>query len=201
MNVLLFLLFGFLSSVLFYLAIVLIFKKDIYAYTQIPARKTILVLGAGLEENGKPSDILIDRLFSAHKLINDTSPTTVILSGARSHTGLSEPEAMESFLLDKKVDPSILELDEMGQSTFHSLLNISKLTPAPITTVISQKFHLFRALLIARLLGINCIGLIADNLSFAGWKTTYWYVREIIANPYNIGKILCHRIGKKIYKS
>ncbi len=201
MNVMLFLLFGFLSIVLFYLAIVLIFKKEIYTYTQIPERNTILVLGAGLEENGKPSDILIDRLISAHKLIKDTYPDTVILSGARSHTGYSEPEAMKRFLFDKKVDPSILELDEMGQSTFHSLLNISKRTPAPCITVISQKFHLFRALLIARSLGINCIGLIADNLSFASWKTTYWYVREIIANPYNIGKILCYRIRNKIYKS
>ena len=201
MAILLILISGFFLVVVFYIWIYLNNRRLIYSLETVPSNKTVLVLGAGLEKNGSPSDILLDRLISTRDLIFHTSPDLVILSGAESPCSGNEPKAMAAFLSDEQVDRSIIMIDDQGQSTFHSLINVQNISTIQPITIISQKFHLARALMISRILGLQCTGLAADNMSFATWKIAYWYFREILATPFNIGKIICYRPYRPKQKS
>jgi len=181
------------SLFILYFCVYLIFHSKVFHINKIPPRNTILVLGAGLEKSFEPSDILKDRLISAMDLINKTAAIEVIVSGATTHDKRSEPQVMASFLEMNKIPSSLIEIDDQGWSTFDSLVNLKISDIQDNITIISQQFHLFRALMIAKLLGLDCIGLAAENLNFSILKTCFWYLREIIATPVNIGKFLIYQ--------
>ncbi len=172
------------------------FKPKIYDLENVPYSPAILVLGAGLDSPNTPSDILTDRLISAANLIRRSRPVKVVLSGARSKYGGGETDVMSSYLQKRGIQIERISIDKNGWSTFHSLLHVkSRIDASECLTIISQRFHLTRALLIGKLLGIACIGLAADNLKFSRAKTAYWYLREIIAVPFNIMKFLKYKIS------
>lgn len=190
MQILWLLLAGIVVVFLFYLGIYAFTRKNIYSSQDIPAYPTVLVLGAGLEKNGEPSDILKDRLITAYDLVEKSSPQNLILSGAKKGRKASEVKVMQEFLLKLEVKEEMIHCDENGFSTFHSLVNLKSANcPQPIT-IITQNFHLARALFIATLLGLDCSGYVANKLSFSRLKIIAWYLREVFALPYNILKFL-----------
>lgn len=201
MTFFLILFFIFFLIAVFYTWVFLRHRRQIFTIENISPKNSVLVLGAGLEKNGNPSDILLDRLITARDLISLTAPDLVILSGAESPTSGNEPHAMEDFLVDHHVDKDIIRIDEQGKSTFHSLINLSNNSSAQETIIISQRFHLSRALMISSILGLECVGLAANNMTFAKWKIAYWYIREILATPFNICKIIYHDLNRPIQKS
>jgi SanA protein len=187
--------------VAFYIWIYFYYRRQIYTLENVPPNTTALVLGAGLEKNGGPSDILLDRLITTRDLITITSPDLVILSGAESPHSGNEPRAMADFLNNSQMEKSIVVMDEQGYSTFHSLINMHNNSHIQQFTIISQKFHLTRALMISNFLGLKCVGLAANNMTFATWKVVYWYLREILATPFNIGKIIFYKLSLSKLKS
>jgi len=194
-------LFSFFILFLFYLFIFIYFQNKIISIDEIPVCKTVLVLGAGLERDGTPSDILADRLISTLEVSRHKRPEKIILSGARSKNGLSEPQAMENYLLKKQVDKTIIKLDKKGFSTFHSIQNISNQKSIYPIILISQRFHLCRALFLCHYFKVPAIGLAAQNLSFSRWKIMYWNIREVFAIPFNILKIICYKVCQLNIKS
>ena len=88
------------------------------------------------------------------------------------------------------VDKSKLILDYQGKTTFDSLINIADYSGNEIITIVSQRFHLPRALWLANSLKINANGIPANIYKFSAYKTAYWYLREILALPINLLKII-----------
>lgn len=183
-----------IATSIFYLILMFIFKPSVFTLDEIPSRQLILIPGAGLRYDGKPTHILEDRLITVYKYLKMYSADNVLLSGSTRNSGYNEPSAMLDYLVDKGIHENLLTLDILGNSTFHSLNNIRALHINDRIIIISQRFHLTRALLIARLLRIDCIGLVSNNISFSYHKNIYWYFREILSTPYNLGRILIHII-------
>ena len=165
-------------------------RSRIVNLENVPVSKFTLVLGAGLEKNGLPTDILSDRVETAVKLLIQNKTTTLVLSGSVSPQDFSEPESMSNLALSLGIDRSKLILDKNGNTTFDSLINIADYSENEIVTIVSQRFHLPRALWLANSLKIKAYGVPANIYKFSAFKTGFWYLREILALPINLLKII-----------
>jgi len=179
----------------FYTLIIMFYSQWISSISRIPHSDWILVLGAGVENNNQPTPILKDRLISTVKYVKLLKPKYIILSGTKKEHDYNEPIAMLNFLLSEGIDCDSIILDESGFSTYHSCMNMKKLYNPENIVIITQRFHLYRSLMISRLIGLKSFGFVADNVSFSNTVKTFWYFREILAIPYNLLKILFFRFS------
>jgi len=148
-----------------------------------------LVLGAGLEKDGKPSDILLDRILTAVNLYKKRKVGLLVMSGSVK-AGYDEVQAMKATAIKMGVPPCAIRLDRRGISTFHSCINLVKVFAPQTVLIVSQKFHLPRAIFLQRLLGVKAFGIPADNIRFSFLKIILWSMREFFSIPYNAFKIL-----------
>lgn len=137
-----------------------------------------IVLGAGIDASNQPGLYYRDRLDSA-KILYDHNKVESILISARGNGFLGEIEPALKYLLEKGVDKDSIYLDEKGYNTYASFYRASNLHNIEEALIISQRFHLPRALYIARSLGIEALACIADNNEYENIK--YNYRREILA--------------------
>ena len=170
----------------------------IYIYTYLKTRQYILhgnqtghypygmVLGAGLEKDGRPTDILMDRVCAAVDLFKGKQVEQLIMSGARREA-YDEPGAMRKAALVLGMPESAILLDPRGISTLDSCLNFQKTFGGEVL-IVTQAFHLPRAVFLARKLGFPACGVAAHIYRFAWYKQAYWQAREILAMPYNLIK-------------
>ena len=181
----------------FYALIKILYSQWISSITHIPQSDWLLVLGAGIENNNQPSPILEDRLISTVKYAKSFNPKYIILSGTKKERDYNEPIAMLDFLLSEGIGRDSLILDESGFSTYHSCMNIKKICGHGNLVIISQRFHLYRSLMISRLIGLQSFGLVADNYTFSNTIKIFWYLRESLAIPYNLIRMLIIHIFRK----
>jgi SanA protein len=149
-----------------------------------------LVLGAGLKKDGEPTDILSDRVLSAISLIKTGKVKKLIMSGSSNAYGYGEARAMEKLALSTGIKPDKLEIDQNGISTFDSLKNYKNHFGPDDLIIITQQFHLYRSLWLAKLMRLNGYGFAADLYRFSTWKTIYWYLIELFAAPFNLLKFI-----------
>ena len=173
-----------------YIYVVIKTKPSIFDFENVPFSKYTLVLGAGLEKNGLPTDILSDRVETAIELLNLNKTDFLIFSGSVNPQDFSEPESMLNLACSFNVNKTKLYLDNQGKTTFDSLINTLKVFGNGRITIITQRFHLPRALWLAESLKINAQGLPANIYYFSVFKTVYWYLREVFALPKNIMKLI-----------
>ena len=134
----------------------------------------VLVLGAGIKSDGTPSDILRDRLLTAIELYNNGIADTIILSGDRSGEDYDEVKAMERFCIDSGIPSDAIIRDNAGYSTYESVYNTKKNTDFKKIVVVTQTYHLYRAIYISRQMGFESYGISADIHNYRGQ-----YIRDI----------------------
>ena len=176
-----------------YLNLVIKTSSRIFHFEKVPFSRFTLVLGAGLEKNGLPTDILSDRVKTAINLLNHKKTDFLILSGSSNNKNISEPMSMKFFAQSLGVDASKLILDNNGKSTFDSLINLLNNPAENQITIVSQRFHLPRAIWLAEKLGFKVYGTPANLYNFSAYKTVYWYLREVFAFPINLLKLFKNR--------
>jgi SanA protein len=159
--------------------------------------KYTLILGAGIEKNGFPTDILADRVETGVNLLKGKKTDLLILSGSSKIKEFSEPESMKSLALSLGVNESRLVLDFNGKTTFDSCLNLKYFTDKDQITIVTQAFHLPRAIFLAEITGYKAIGVAANIYKFSTYKNLYWLFREIFAFINNLIKILIYRSQTK----
>ena len=121
----------------------------------------ILVLGAGVRDDGSPSDMLYDRVSVSAKVYAALGDTPLLMSG--DHTGdYNEVGVMKSLATELGVPSEDIFLDHEGYSTFESLYRAKAVFGAKKIIIITQEYHLHRALYIARELGMEAMGVSAD---------------------------------------
>ena len=128
----------------------------------------ILVLGAGLRSDGSPSDMLEDRLRVGISLVNKDFCQALLLSGDNSGEHYNEVGAMLDFSIANGVDESKIITDGEGFSTYESIFNALKNHGAEKIVIVTQEYHLYRALYIAKALGIEAYGVHADLRTYRG---------------------------------
>lgn len=122
----------------------------------------IVVLGAGLDENGQPSPMLAERLNKGIELYRLKAGQKILLSGDDDRAYYNEVKAMKKYLIAKKIDPKAIITDPDGASTYASITRLGDTFGANSVIIVSQKYHLYRSLYIAKHTGLKAYGVPAD---------------------------------------
>ncbi len=139
----------------------------------------ILVLGCYVHENGQPSAMLSDRLACSVSLYESGAAPKLLMSGDHGRTAYDEVNAMKQYALDAAVPSSDVFMDHAGFSTYESVYRARDIFQAKKVIIVTQKYHLYRALHIANALGLEAWGVSADYRSYSGQFNRE--VREILA--------------------
>lgn len=138
----------------------------------------ILVLGAGVKDDGTPSPMLYDRVTVACDAYTALGDVPLLMSG--DHTGdYNEVEVMKKLAADMGVPTEDVFLDHEGYSTYESLYRAKHVFGAKKIVIITQEYHLHRALHIARELGMEAVGVSADLRPYR--KQAVYGAREVLA--------------------
>ena len=139
----------------------------------------VLVLGAGLKSNGTPSHMLEDRIIVGVDAFEKLDAKCILMSGDRSSDSYDEPAAMKKYAEELGVDPSLIIVDNEGYSTYESIIRAKEIYGFDRIVVVTQEYHLHRALYIADKSGIYAIGSDAALRPYSGQIIRD--IREILA--------------------
>ncbi len=139
----------------------------------------ILVLGCLVKDNGVPSDMLTDRLKRGIELYGQGAAPKLLMSGDHGSADYDEVNAMKRFAVDAGVPSSDVFMDHAGFSTYESIYRAKEIFEADKIIIVTQEYHLYRALFIAKRLGVEAYGVDADLRAYRG--QTMRDVREILA--------------------
>lgn len=149
-------------------------KDRIYAPNQISAEHLgtpadcILVLGAGVRDDGSPSHMLEDRLLTGIDLYERGFSPVMLMSGDHGREDYDEVNAMKDFAASKGVPEEVIFLDHAGFSTYESLYRAKEIFGAERIVIVTQEYHLWRALYVADSLGLDAVGISADLRTYVG---------------------------------
>ena len=127
----------------------------------------IIILGAGIWGD-KPSPMLEDRLLQGIELYNNNVSTKIIMSGDHGREEYDEVNIMKEFAIEKGVPSENIFMDHAGFSTYESIYRAKEIFEADKIVIVTQKYHLYRALHIANSLGIEAYGVGADPRQYVG---------------------------------
>ncbi|MDV4152352.1 ElyC/SanA/YdcF family protein [Clostridium sp. AL.422] len=145
------------------ISIVNSYKKYIYNIDDIPSdNDAIIVLGAGVRSDGSPSDILADRLETSLEVFNAGLGNTFILSGDHGTVEYNEVRAMKDYIMNENIDEKIVFMDHAGFSTYDTMYRAKEIFKVDKAIIVTNEYHLPRALYIARKLGIEAYGVRSD---------------------------------------
>ena len=147
-------------------------------YSNLKDIDCIVVLGAGIWGD-KPSPMLEDRLLQAIDLYQNNVSSKIIMSGDHGKQDYDEVNTMKNFAIDKGVPSESIFMDHAGFSSYESIYRAKEIFGAKKIVIVTQKYHLYRALYIANQLGIEAYGVGADPRQYVG--AAYRELRERLA--------------------
>ena len=172
------------------LVVIIILFMSINFYMIIKASKSIkdisnlsgtydmaLVLGCGIK-NGEPSLMLRDRLDKAIDLYEKGYVQNIIVSGTHKN-GYSEVDVMEKYLQKKGIAKEVIIRDDNGDSTRKSIKNFYHNYKKKKVLIVTQKYHLYRALYLASNYELKATGVYAEEIQYRG--QIFREIREIMA--------------------
>ena len=128
----------------------------------------ILVLGCKVKSSGEPSAMLHDRLKRGVELYNAGAAPKLLMSGDHGTMTYNEVQSMKQFAIDEGIESSDVFMDHAGFSTYESIYRAQDIFQAKKVIIVTQEYHLYRAVYIARQLGMEAYGVAADYHTYAG---------------------------------
>lgn len=156
-------------------------NPKIFDLSQAPVAESAIVFGAGLRRDGTPTTVLRDRVKAAVELYKAGKVKKLLLSGASQHEKYNEPAAMAAYAQDLGIPASALIQDDGGRSTYDSCIRAKQVYHLDNVLLVTQSFHLPRALFICSQLGINSKGVSADLRNYWISSLIFWNLRELPA--------------------
>lgn len=156
--------------------ITLRYKAKIHTVDEAPQADVAIVFGAGLTRSGRATAVLADRVLTAVELYHSGKVSQILLSGWNSEEGYDEPTAMAALAIEMGVPRSDLILDGQGTRTFNSCARAVHTHGIENALLVTQRYHLPRALVTCEALGVEASGVLADRRSYRA--ESYWTVRE-----------------------
>lgn len=171
-------------------------SDSIYISVQdVPPEPVAIVFGAGI---GTP--VLSDRVATAVKLYNSGKVKKILMTGDNGHANYDEPNAMKALAIVAGVPARDIVCDYAGFRTYDSLYRARDIFDVHQAILVTQGFHLPRAIFIAKSLGMSVIGIDASLHSYGGEETLY-ELREIVASECAWLDVSMHKrprfLGKK----
>jgi len=151
-----------LTLVVVQLVVVMGARSAIHSIGDVPPAYIVIVPGASVLRNGTPSDILADRLIVAADLYAAGKAEKILVSGDNGKKGYDEVNAMRRFLLGRQVAPEDIFLDHAGFDTYDTMYRANRVFGVTDAIVVTQRYHLSRALFLALHLGIRASGVSSD---------------------------------------
>ena len=150
---------------------------------RVPQEDIAIVFGAGLSANGTPSPMLADRVKAAVELYQSDRINKLLMTGDNSTIFHNEVIAMEGYAHNLGVPNQDITLDYAGFSTYESCYRAHRVFDVHRAVVITQNYHLPRAVYTCRQLGIEAVGLGTADREIYGVRgmSPYW-LRETLAN-------------------
>lgn len=144
-------------------------KNQIYTLDAVPDYPVAIIFGALVTRSGRPSAMLADRIKMGVELYNAGKVKALLLTGDNSVETYNEPEAMRQYALSLGMPDSALVLDYAGFRTYDSCYRARDIFKVDQAILVTQAFHLDRALLTCSGLGIEAVGVAADVMRPTGY--------------------------------
>jgi vancomycin permeability regulator SanA len=152
----------------------------IYSAREVPGADAILILGAYVLPDGSLSLMLRDRVTTGYELYENSKAPKIIVSGDHGRQDYDEVNTMKDFIKSKGVAGEDIFMDHAGFSTYESLYRARDIFQVKKVIIVTQRYHLLRAVFIARELGLEAYGVAADKHDYGQVMAAYG-VREMAA--------------------
>lgn len=146
-------------------------------FDDVPYADVAIVLGASIV-HGKPSPILEARTDAAIALFHKAKVTKILITGDGESTDYNEVNPVMTYMVHAGIPKNVILLDYHGVDTYESMLRARKQFGIVSAIIVTQDFHLPRAVYLARSLGIDAYGVPADNTD----SRIFNYIREVPAS-------------------
>jgi SanA protein len=152
------------------------FKVDVS-----PARPVAIVFGAGLRRDGTPTTVLRDRVETAVELYKRGKVVKLLMSGDNRFAYYNEPEAMRQYALQLGMPDKDIVLDYAGRRTYDTCYRARVIFGIKDAILVTQLFHLPRAIYTCNMLGVDSVGVEADHATYRKITRLFWNMRELPA--------------------
>ena len=145
----------------------------------------IIVLGCQVRADGSLSDMLHDRLWRSVQLYELGVSAKLLMSGDHGQNDYNEVGAMKQYAVDRGVPPEDVFMDHAGFSTYETMYRAKEVFQARKVLIVTQEYHLYRAIYIAEKLGLEAYGVASDLQSYVGQFNRD--IREVMARCKDFG--------------
>jgi SanA protein len=154
-------------------------KAQIYSIQDAPNRPVAIVYGAAIFRGDRLSTVLRDRMDTAIALFDAGKVDHLLVSGYRQDDGYDEPGAMAEYAIQNGVPGERIIADDLGTRTYDTCYRALNKFDVSSAILVTQAFHLPRALFTCNQMGIDSIGVAADKRPY---RAASWYnIREVAA--------------------
>lgn len=158
---------------------------EIYAASLIdnisnsPTKPVAIVFGAGLWRDGSPTPVLQERIKTAADLYFSGKVEKILMSGDNRFWNYNEPGAMRAHALSLGVPEDVIVLDYAGRRTYDTCYRAKEIFSVDQAILVTQKYHLARALYLCNTLGVSSTGVPAHLPPYSQNRLVYWNLREV----------------------
>ena len=155
-------------------------KNWTYELESVPVARVAVVFGAGLNQDGTPTAVLRDRVKTAHQLYQAGKVEKILMSGDNRFIDYNEPGAMKAYAVEIGIPEEDIVLDYAGRRTYDTCYRAKAIFQVSEAILVTQEFHLPRALYTCNELGLDSWGVSADLRPYR--DAGFWKVRETLAS-------------------
>ena len=176
--------------------------KYIYSAQEVPEADTVLVLGAFVYPDGTLSYMLQDRVNVGYELYQQGKAPKIIVSGDHGRKDYDEVNTMKDYIQSQGVPGEDIFMDHAGFSTYESLYRARDIFQVEKVIIVTQEYHLLRAVFIARELGLEAYGVASDRHDYGQVMAVYegremmarnkdfWLAKVIKPHPTFLGQVI-----------
>ena len=152
-----------------------------YTLEEAPTGRVAIVFGAGLRRDGTPTAILRDRVETAATLYFDGKVEKILMSGDNRFDYYNEPVSMQQYAISLGVPADAIAMDYAGRRTYDTCYRAKAIFGVEDALLVSQEFHLPRALFLCNMLGMEAAGVEANQRRYRNRALLIWNIREQLA--------------------
>lgn len=177
-----------LSPLIWRRSVIWYYSQKIHSANTVPEEQVAIVFGAAIYRNGRLSSVLRDRMDTAITLYNQGKVEKILVSGHSQNEFYDEPGAMKAYAIQNGVLENDILTDNGGNRTYDTCYRGRHIFQLESATLVTQNFHLPRAIFTCQRLGVEAQGVAADLRPYRGMR---WYeFRETLATIYALWDVI-----------
>jgi SanA protein len=153
----------------------------IFTVETVSVNRVAIVFGAEVKKDGTPSAVLRDRVETAVELYKNGKVEKLLMSGDNRFADYNEPESMRQYAISLGVPDADIVLDYAGRRTYDTCYRAKEIFGVESAVLVTQGFHLPRALFLCNSFGVDAVGVEADNYYYLKRLRLIWNIRETLA--------------------